>query len=223
MNKKMNTQELILPYAKREIARIIRDYYPNLPTRVLALATGLTEAQIYSRAQAMGVKKSPEFREQLLKAEAKKLMESGKAHRFVKGQVPPNKGKKMPPEVYEKVKPTMFSAGHKPHNTKHDGHISIRRDKNGRDYAHIRVREGVYKLLHRVIWEEHNGPIPDGYLVVFKNGDTMNCTLENLELITREENMKRNSIINKYPPELVQAIRLNGALKRRIKGLSERW
>jgi len=128
----------------------------------------------------------------------------------------------MSSEVYNKCKKTMFAKGHKPHNTKYDGHISIRRDKTGRKYKYIRVRKGEYRLLHRVVWEENNGPIPRGCVVAFKSGNTMDCNLDNLELITKEMNMRRNTL-HRYPPEMVQAIRLKGVLKRHIRKLEERW
>jgi hypothetical protein len=202
---------------------VVRDYYPNTSTNIICYVTGFNVQQVYRIAAAFNVKKTPEYKAELLKAEALKLQESGLAHRFKKGHAPLNKGKKMSKEAYEKVKPTMFKPGSIPHNTKHDGHISIRMDKTGRSYSHIRVAKGTYKLLHRVIWERHNGAIPKGFIVAFKNGNTMDCTLENLELISRQEGMLRNSMMNKYPADVVEVIRLKGALKRRIKKLEERW
>lgn len=34
--------------------------------------------------------------------------------------------------------------------------------------------------LHRVVWEENFGPIPAGYKVYFKDGNSLNCKPENL-------------------------------------------
>lgn len=66
------------------------------------------------------------------------------------------------------------------------------------------------------MWEEVHGPIPDGHIVVFRAGaDRENIVIENLELITRGECMKRNTIHN-YPPEVKSVIRLVGKLKRTI-------
>lgn len=214
--------DLNLKYNDKEIRELVREHYPNTTANVLAIVTGLPAKRIYAIAQNLGVKKSPEFQAELLQIEAERLRRVGVKSRFKPGQRPHNKGKKMEPEVYKKVKRTMFTKGHKPHNTKHDGHISIRREKTGREYAYIRVREGEYRLLHRVVWEENNGPIPQGYIVAFKSGNTMDCTLDNLELITKEENMRRNTL-HRYPPDMVQAIRLKGVLNRHIKKLEERW
>ena len=61
-----------------------------------------------------------------------------------------------------------------------------------------------------------NGKIPKGMIVVFKDGNTMNCVIENLELISFSENMRINSIY-RFPQEVREVIRLTGKLKRKIK------
>lgn len=45
--------------------------------------------------------------------------------------------------------------------------------------------------LHHVIWSEHNGPIPPGHKVAFKDGNHLNCALENLELLTNSEQVRK--------------------------------
>ena len=45
-------------------------------------------------------------------------------------------------------------------------------------------------MLHRVIWEETNGPIPSGYEVDHINGDTRDNALSNLRLVTHSDNLK---------------------------------
>ena len=42
-----------------------------------------------------------------------------------------------------------------------------------------------WKQLHRIIWEEANGPIPDDCILVFRDQNRENCTLENLALVGR--------------------------------------
>ena len=140
---------------------------------------------------------------------------------FKKGLIPHNKGKRMKeyckPEIIETIRKTQFKKGNLPHNTKHDGFISLRKDKRtGIIYKYIRIEKAKFELMHRVIWQQHNGEIPKNHVVVFKDGNSLNCVIENLEMITMEENMKRNTI-QRYPEELQTSLRLRSKLKKLIK------
>jgi HNH endonuclease len=46
-------------------------------------------------------------------------------------------------------------------------------------------------LLHRIVWIEHNGPIPPGYSLMFRDGNRRNCSIENLELVPVLEVLRR--------------------------------
>lgn len=46
------------------------------------------------------------------------------------------------------------------------------------------------RLLHRVIWIEHNGEIPEGLEVHHKNGDWRDNRIENMELMSKSEHMR---------------------------------
>lgn len=127
------------------------------------------------------------------------------------GDVPFNKGKKMPQHVYERVKHTMFKKGNKPPNMKYEGYESL--DSKGYIKMH---HNGRMRLKHRVIWESVNGKMPANCVIIFINGDNRDFRIENLECITRAENMKRNSI-QRYPIEVKQVIRLKNKLIRKIK------
>jgi hypothetical protein len=140
--------------------------------------------------------------------------------RFPKGHKPFNKGRSwdeyLPDGSRIKSLKTTFKSGHLPHNTKADGEISVR-NSDGRQYKYIRISLAKWVPLHVYLWEQKNGNIPDGMIVVFRDKNTMNCDLTNLELITREENMQRNSWI-KYPPELRFAMKKLKQLKKQING-----
>lgn len=51
-----------------------------------------------------------------------------------------------------------------------------------------------WKQKQRIVWEKHNGSLPDGWNVVFLNGDRSNCAIENLYAVdgrTRREMAKK--------------------------------
>ncbi len=53
-------------------------------------------------------------------------------------------------------------------------------------YIRVKVAEpSVWVFKHRLLWEEANGPIPEGHMVTFIDGDKSNFHLENLRLSTR--------------------------------------
>lgn len=111
----------------------------------------------------------------------------GRSGQFKPGHRSWNKGKSV------RLNPkNEFKKGHLPHHTKFDGAISRRRDKNGKVYQFIRISLGVWKPLHVHVWEQVNGSVPAGMLVVFKDRNTLNTELSNLQLITRRENLVRN-------------------------------
>lgn len=118
---------------------------------------------------------------------------SGLDCRFKKGDEPANKGKKMSPEQYEKCKATMFHKGHVPANYMEVGEYTHTTD----GYLVQKVREkGTqrerFEFVHQKVWKEYNGPIPEGKMVSFLDGDKDNCNIENLVLIDRKENMELN-------------------------------
>lgn len=117
----------------------------------------------------------------------------------------------MPEETRKKVARTWFDKGHEPHNTKHDGYERLTAD----GYIEVRIKKGVFKLKHRIIYEQNYGKIPRGMIVVFKDRNTLNFDPNNLEAITREENMERNTF-HRFPNELKETIRLVKKLKRTI-------
>lgn len=113
--------------------------------------------------------------------------------RFKPGCVPPNKGKKMTPEQYAKAAPTMFKKGNVPANHMEVGEYTHTSD----GYLIQKVRENGtqrerFEFVHRRVWEDHNGPIPEGKIVSFLDGDKDNCSIENLVLLDNEENLELN-------------------------------
>lgn len=118
-------------------------------------------------------------------------LRNGSDGRFIKGQQPHNKGTKMSKEVYEKAKHTMFKKGIIPHN--HKPVESERVNVDG--YIEIKIAEpNKWRGKHNVVWEQHNGAIPKGYVVVFLDRNQLNIDISNLKLIKRSELL----IMNRY-------------------------
>lgn len=116
-------------------------------------------------------------------------LNTGRTGFFEKGMVPPNKGKKMPADIYEKAKPTMFKKGNVPHNYRPVG--SERVNKDG--YLEVKVKDPrTWKLKHRLVWEKANGKIPQDSIVIFRDGNKQNVSIENLILIKKSVNAVLN-------------------------------
>lgn len=195
-----------------EEKRIVAEMYSDHCASEIAERLGRSLSGVYNQARVMGLKSPREKIVRLGKVGANHP--NAVASRFQKGHVPGNKGKKMAPDVYEKVKGTMFQKGHAPVNHRPLGAERVNVD----GYVEVKVAEpGKWRLKHRVVWEEANGPIPPGYNIQFRNKNRQDLRLENLYLISRAEQMgTENSIHARYPEELKKVIRLKGAIKRQI-------
>lgn len=120
-------------------------------------------------------------------------IKSGVTGWYQKGHPPGTKGKtleeicKYDPEKLARVRSGQFKKNHIPHNHVPVGTVTVvQGDKL------IKVRETGeqwerWRYLSRVVWEEHNGPIPEGMCISFKDGDNMNCDISNLMMITKSE------------------------------------
>jgi hypothetical protein len=191
---------------------IIRERYPFEPTKKIADDLGLSESSVYNRAWSMGIKKDPKY---LRRTQFPAGYLGGKATQFQKGHTPANKGQKMSSDVYEKVAHTMFKKGIRPPNTQPIGTIHQRKDTGGKMYQYIKLADCDWRLLNRHTWEQQNGPIPKGMVVVYKDGNYLNNDINNLMMITMKENMARNTI-QRLPKELQQVMRLKCKLIKKI-------
>lgn len=228
MTKSRNILPPRRPWNPSEI-ELVRLLYADTKTAKIADRLGRREDSVYRLAFKLGLSKSATY---LASPDACRLRRGdqvGKAHRFVKGQIPVNKGLRRPGWSPGRMASTQFRKGERRgaanENWKPIG--TILADHEG--YLRIKIREGIpgaatgfgntkiWPLLQRHVWEQHNGPIPPAHAIVFKDRDRKNCAMGNLECISRGDLMRRNSFRTNYPPELVQVIQLRGALNRVIR------
>jgi len=200
--------------------------YADSRTEDLAIALGRKLQQVYAKAKKLRLAKSEAY---LASPDACRLRRGdnvGAAHRFKPCQVPPNKGKKMPPG---------WAPGHMAKTQFKPGQLSGRAAQlvipvggyriNGDTFVEVKFSEipGPYTNrwipVHRKVWIEANGPVPKGFVIAFKPGmktlDPKLVTLDRLECITFADNLKRNSF-HRYGPEVVKVVQLRAAITRQI-------
>lgn len=155
-------------------------------------------------------------------------IKSGVTGWYQKGHAPGNKGKKLEeyvtdPErvadIKKRMAPTQFKKGQKAINEYPLGTIVITSD----GYK-IRKRSMTgelwerWEFLHRAVWEEHNGPVPEGMMISFLDSNRLNCDIDNLMLITKGEGAALTRLgLRSEDPDLTDAglnlIRLKKAAK----------
>ena len=132
---------------------------------------------------------------------------SGFDGRFVSGHEPFNKGLKqhdyMCAGSIEKTKATRFQKGIIPPNTKPIGTESL----DGDGYIYVKVddkprggKKTNWKAKHKLIYEQHFGEVPEGYYVIFADGNNRNFEPSNLVTVTRAEllYLNQHKMIYKY-------------------------
>ena len=59
---------------------------------------------------------------------------------------------------------------------------------------YVRSGKGYHQALHRLIWEEHNGAIPDGMTIDHINNNKLDNRIENLQLLSRSANSAKGRV-----------------------------
>ena len=190
-----------------EETELLIEYYPHRSTKEVAFITGKSIAQCYNKAFALQLHKTPEY----LATEASGRIKNSRVEsQFPKGHTPWNKGMKgLDIGGHE----TQFKKGHQPHN-----HKTVASERIDEDvYTYIKIAEPrKWVLKHRHIYEQHHGKLEPHMIVTFIDKDIGNFAIENLEAITKVENMERNRI-TKYPQPIQQAVKTLNKLWHAIK------
>ena len=191
-----------------EVARL-RELYPNLQTREVAARLGIGYQRVVSKAYTLGLYKSAEFLAGPLAHRLDGI--TGWQTRFRPGQTAWNKGIK---GLDIGGRETRFQPGCIPPNVQDVGALRI--TSNGMLQIKLASGPRQWVMLSQYTWNLHTGKWPRrGYILRARNGDPHDTRFENLEYISKRENMARNTIHN-YPPELARLVQLRGVLTRQI-------
>lgn len=198
---------------------LLRARYPDEKAAVLAVVIGAPVHTVYAKAVALGLKKSAAF--YASPDNGRLTGETGKSSRLTPGHTPWNKGLK---GVAMGGKATQFKPGHRGGRAaeiyRPIGSEEVRDGYLYRKISDSGVMHKRWRLVHVMNWEAVHGLVPRGHILHFLDGNRMNTAVENLELVSRADWLKRHTIHN-YPKEIVQVTQLRGAVTRRINRLEK--
>lgn len=189
----------------------LTELYPHTRNKELASLFQVSEGEIFKYANKLGLKKTREFFVKVADND------NCKRYQFGKGHVPHNKGVKCYVTTDERkiknIQSTQFKKGNVPPNHLPVG--SERLTKEG--YKERKTKEpNKWELVHRIVWQQHFGEIPNGFIVCFKDGNKENIVIDNLFLISRREHIMTRNGIHAMPKEIAELYQLKGAVNRQI-------
>lgn len=199
------------PWTQEHVALLER-LFPELSAAEIATRLPHSERSIYQKARALGLKKSAAWIAERARQRALDPAHGGAATRFQKGLQPWNSGTK----GVMKRNSGSFQPGTVPQTWRPIGSDRVTPDGYlARKTADTGVTRRDYVPVHHLIWRMHGRSVPAGHALIFRDGDRRNFDINNLELLTRPELMKRNTV-HRHGPEIAQLSQLMGAIKRRI-------
>ncbi len=197
-------------------------WYPNVSTAEIAQRLGFSLSRVYCKAHKLGLKKSINYMARQMDKCREEIAGLGEDTRFKPGLTPWNKGLKgmggggaetqfKKGEISGRAREIMKPIGAERISV--EGYLERKID----DTPGLQWNR-QWERVHKILWESAHGPVPKGYVIVFKNGDKTDIRLENLECISRVELMGRNTYHN-YGKEVAELIQLRGAISRKINKL----
>lgn len=212
------------PWTAAEVAQLLAQY-PHMSTRLIALMLDRPVSSVYQRALSHGAKKDATYLASPAACRLRPGDTRGAAFRFVKGQPSWNKGISYMPGG--RIKDGWFKPGQRSGKAAQH-HMPVGAEREIEGYLWVKVADVPnvpytrnWIAVHILTWERANGPKPPGCAVVFRDGDRRNSALENLELITRAELLRRNWH-DRVPKAIKQITQLRGAITRQINKRTRR-
>ncbi len=204
----------------------LRRIYSIYSAAECAEIIGCSERAVYNQAKVLDLRKPRDWIAERARERSSRPDHGGREHQFRPGHATWNRGISFVPGG--RSAETQFKPGRRPEDARNYVPIgSLRVTRDGLLERKVTGDQSVYPArrwvaVHRLVWQEVHGEVPQGHIVVFKAGmHTTDCnaiTIDRLELVTRAENMRRNSI-HRYPDELKSAMKL---LKRAERALENR-
>lgn len=152
-----------------EMAEYLVTIIPGRSSADCALMLNEKYGSSYTNAQIRGWKKNHKT-------------PSGYSTKFRPGEKSWITGKRFP----GRTNSGCFLVGHRSANA-----APIGSERKSEKYTYVKVADGKknrnWKAKHRMLWEEHNGPVPEGYNVIFLDGNPDNIVIENLALVNQQE------------------------------------
>lgn len=207
---------------------ILRDRYPHERTADIARDLRRSRSAVAARAYTLALRKSEAFLASPLSGRLQPDDTRGVEYRFTPGHTPATKGLRRPGYGPGRMKATQFKPGNRTGAAARNWCPigTIRPDPEG--YLRIKVREArpgertgfgnssVWPFLHRYRWEQVHGPVPAGYALTFRDRNRKNCDLSNIELVSRGDLLRRNSV-HTLPEELRKVLQVLGMLRKQIR------
>lgn len=208
-----------------EVEFLKKNYADSL-TADIATVLGIPAKRVLAKAHALGLHKTKELIAQTARARTQKPAHGSRATQFAKGLRPWNTGLKGVTGTQAACRATQFKPGARPATWVPVGSFRVvEGDILEQKFADEAGPPGRrWKAYARIVWEQANGPVPEGHAVVFRPGkkttDPALVTLDAIELVSRADLVRRNSI-HRYPDELRSVMRLRGQINRAIKQAEE--
>lgn len=135
---------------------ILKTLYSDTLNSDIALQLEASEHAVFLKAMRLGLKKSPEY----LKTKVRYWRQTPQGREFSKAQ------------MILRNRDTGTEVASK------NGYVRVKVSRSG-------SRASRWRLVHHLVWESANGPIPAGYVISFKDGDKKNIAIDNLQMLKR--------------------------------------
>lgn len=204
----------------------LRRRYPHEHSADIARDLGVPVKAVHGKASSLGLRKSRETIARIARERMLDPAHPGRQAQFRPGFTPWNAGKPRSTGLHPNTTAHHFRSG-QVNGRAAQLEVPVGTLRVNRDGVLVRktgTTSGPYNLrwtpVHRQVWEAAHGPVPKGHAVVFREGrrttDPARITPDALELVTRQELMRRNSYHARMPREVAQLVQLRGAITRAI-------